>query len=364
MKLSVGYWLPEEGGESCIEVVRDYAEHVGEVYFAWPGQASGRAAVGTRRGYADWSAQAEMETELLDLKRLGVRFNLLFNANCYGGRALSEHLEHEVASIVDHLGEVCGGVESVTTTSLAVANTLKRHYPATKVRASVNMRIGTIPAMEYVGHLFDEYCVQREFNRDPEHLRKLRAWADAHGKTLSLLVNSGCLAHCSGQTFHDNLVAHEQEIDEARNVGGWSPVLCQHVMRDPANHPHLLKATWIRPEDLHCLDGFIDLVKLATRLHDRPRMVVAAYANRRYPGNLLNLLEPSHAAALGGVWIDNTAFPSDWGERTSACGRRCGECEYCQEVWVRVRREGDNTDRVTLVGATDTKSAGCGREAG
>jgi collagenase-like PrtC family protease len=364
VKLSVGYWLPEEGGERCADVVHDYTDQVGEVYFAWPGQSSGRAAVGVRRGYVDWRVQAEVEQELAELRRLGVRLNLLFNANCYGGRALSEHLEHEVTSIMDHLGEVCGGVESVTTTSLAIANTLKRHDPAIKVRASVNMRIGTIPAMEYVAHLFDEYCVQREHNRDPAHLRELRAWADAHGKTLSLLVNSGCLAHCSGQTFHDNLVAHEREIDEARNVGGWSPVLCQHVMRDPANHSHLLRATWIRPEDIHHLDGLIDGVKLATRLHDRPRMVIAAYAKRQYPGNLLNLLEPSHAAALDGVWIDNAVFPDDWWERTSACGRRCGECEYCQEVWVRVRREGDNTDRVTLMGATDTKSAGCGREAG
>jgi len=338
MKFSVGHWVADDGEECCPDVLRDYAEHVSEVYFAWPGQASGRAAVGVRRGYVDWRAQAEMEADLVELKKMGLSLNLLFNANCYGGRALSEHLEHEVASILDHLGELCGGVDSVATTSLAVANTIKRHYPTIRTRASVNMRIGTVAGMEYVAHLFDEYCVQREYNRDPEHLRGLRAWAEANGKTLSLLVNSGCLAHCSGQTFHDNLVAHEQEIDEQRNIGGWSPILCQHVVRDPANHPHLLKATWIRPEELHHLDGLIGLAKLATRLHDRPRMVIAAYARRNYPGNLLDLLEPSHAPALDGIWIDNTAFPEDWWARTTACGRRCETCRYCEDVWQRVRR--------------------------
>lgn len=340
MKLAIGYWLPEAGDERCAAVLRDYAEQIAEVYFAWPGQASGRAALGTRRGYVDWRIQAELEAELLELRRLGLRLNLLFNANCYGGRALSEHVEHEVASIVDHLAEVCGGVDSVTTTSLAVANTLKRHYPTIKTRASVNMRIGTVHAMEYVAHLFDEYCVQRDVNRDLDQLRLLRAWADRHGKGLSILVNSGCLAHCSGQTFHDNLVAHEREIDEARNVTGWSPILCQHVMRDRANWPHLLRATWIRPEDLHHYDGIIHQAKLATRLHDRPRLVIAAYAKRQFHGNLLNLLEPSHARAFAPAWIDNDAFPDDWFAHVSACGRQCAACTWCADVLQKVLRDG------------------------
>ena len=84
-------------------------------------------------------------------------------------------------------------VDSVATTSLAVVNTVKKHYPDIRTRASVNMRIGTVTAMEYVAHLFDEYCVQREYNRDPEHLRELRTWADANGKRLSLLMQQAQL---------------------------------------------------------------------------------------------------------------------------------------------------------------------------
>jgi collagenase-like PrtC family protease len=190
--------------------------------------------------------------------------------------------------------------------------------------------------MDYVAHLFDEYCVQRDFNRNLEHLRELRAWADQNGKTLSMLVNSGCLAHCSGQSFHDNLVAHEKEIDEMRNVPGWSPVLCRKVMSDRRNWPHLLRATWIRPEDLSRYEGIIDHIKLATRMHDHPRMVIAAYAHRKYRGNLLNLLEPSHTEAFKGHWIDNSAFPADWFDHTSRCGRRCQSCDYCEKVLSQV----------------------------
>jgi collagenase-like PrtC family protease len=344
MKFSVGYQLPGEEGERFADIVRDYAQHIAEVYFPWADQPSGRAALNVRRGYVDWKAQQDMETELCEIRRMGIGLNLLFNSNCYGGMALSEHLEHQVASVVEHVAETCGSLDSVTTTSLAVANTLKRHFPKVKVRASVNMRIGTEHAMEYVAHLFDEYCIQRELNRDIAEIRELRRWADGNGKKLSILANSGCLSHCSGQTFHDNLVAHEQEIDETRNTAGWSPILCQHFLKDRRNLVHILRGTWIRPEDMGRYEGIMELVKLATRMHPRPRMVIAAYSNRRYSGNLLDLLEPGHSAAFADLWIDNDAFPPDWFEHSSERSRLHGACPRCDEIFKEVLKESGQED--------------------
>ena len=48
-----------------------------------------------------------------------------------------------------------------------------------KMRASVNMRVGTIQGMQYLAHLFDGYYVQRDHNRDITHLAELKEWADA-----------------------------------------------------------------------------------------------------------------------------------------------------------------------------------------
>ena len=312
MKFAVGYQLPEPGEEPFVEVVRDF------------------------RGYTDWTGQARLEADLRALREMGVKLDLLFNANCYGRHAVSRYLENQVVSVLEHLGERVGGADTVTTTSLAVARTVKRHFPAVAVRASVNIRIGTIPAMSYVVGLFDGFCVQREHNRDLAHLRRLRAWADAHGKRLRMLANSGCLAFCPGQTFHDNLVAHEREIDETANIPGWTPHVCWNLYRDRANWPAVLQATWVRPEDLHHYDGLFDVVKLATRMHASPRLVIAAYAGRRWGGNLLELLEPGFAPAFAPRVLHNQRFPADWFERTSTCGRRCEQCDYCREVLERV----------------------------
>jgi collagenase-like PrtC family protease len=341
MKFAVGYQLADPSEESFVDVVADYRDDIGEVYFPWVGQPSGRAAVGSGRGYTDWSAQARMEQELRALKQFGIKLDLLFNANCYGGGAVSQALENQVISILDYLEDAVGGVEIVTTTSLAVARTVKREFPNVEVRASVNMRLGTWQAMEHVAGLFDSYHVQRDFNRDQAHLRRLKAWADASGKRLIMLANSGCLRFCPGQSFHDNMVAHDAEIDETKNIEGWTPHVCWNRFRDPDNWHSILEATWVRPEDLHHYDGLFNIVKLATRQHSHPRMVIHSYASRRHLGNLLDLFEPCYSPALAPCYIDNSAFPKDWFERSSDCGYDCEKCGYCAEVLKDVLKQGE-----------------------
>lgn len=336
MKFSVGYQLADRDEESFVDVVRDMLPHVAEVYFPWADMPSGRAAMASRRGYTDWTARERQEEDLVALRQMGVGLNLLFNANCYGGQAVSEFLRNKVASVLEHLGERVGGPLSVTTTSPAIAYTIKEHFPEVEVRASVNMRIGTVAGMIHLADVFDGYYVERDYNRDLPHIGRLKAWADGAGKRLFFLANSGCLAFCSNQTFHDNLVAHEQEVDETRNVPGWTPHACWRLLKDRANWPLLLQATWIRPEDLHRYAGLFDTVKLATRMHARPRMVIEAYAAGRYAGNLLDLFEPGFGPALAPYVIDNSRFPADWFDRSAACGRTCERCTYCAEVLEKV----------------------------
>ena len=336
MKFAVGYQLPGEDEEPLVEVIRDYREHIAEVYFPWADMPSGRAPLATLHGYTDWTAQAQLEDDLRAFREMGLKLDLLFNANCYGGRAISQWLENQVRSVFDYLGEAVGGADIATTTSLFVARTIKQHFPDVEVRASVNMRIGTIKGMQYVGDLFDTFQFQRDYNRDLAHLRELKAWADAHDKGLVMLANSGCLYVCSGQIFHDNMVAHEAEIDETANITDWNAHTCWRFFRDPDNWVALLQNTWVRPEDLHHYDDLFPVVKLATRMHARPRMVIDAYAKRRFRGNLLDLMEPGFGPALAPHIIDNERFPEDWFERTSTCDRRCHACDYCAGVLAKV----------------------------
>lgn len=336
MKFAVGFQLYDPGAEPFSEIVSTYRDHISEVFFSWQDTPSGRSSVATRHGYTDWEAQKRMEEELKRIKSMGVKLDLLFNGNCYGQYAISEKLANTVISVVRHLESTVGGVEIITTASPAVAHTVKKNFPEIEVRASVNMRIGTVKGMEYVADLFDSFHVQREFNRDLKHLEMLKKWADGAGKKLILLANSGCFTHCSGQSFHDNLVAHESEICEVNNLKDFTPYICWRALKKRENWSMLLQNTWIRPEDLHHYENLFDTVKLATRMHNLPGMVIDAYVRRTFFGNTLDLFEPGFGQAIAPYIINNAAFPDDWFEKTTSCSKLCHECGYCKSVLEKV----------------------------
>ena len=336
MKFAVGFQLYDVGEEPFSHIVDTYKEHISEVFFAWQDTPSGRSAVATRHGFTDWSAQSRMEEELRAIKAMGIKLDLLFNGNCYGEYALSEKLANSVISVIRHLQNTVGGVEIVTTASPAIAHTVKKHFPNVEVRASVNMKIGTVKGMEYVAHLFDSFHVQREYNRNLPHLKMLKEWADANGKKLILLANSGCFAHCSGQTFHDNMVAHESQICEVQNLKDFMPYVCWGALKKRENWHMLLQNTWIRPEDIHHYEELFDTVKLATRMHSLPGMVIDAYVRRSFFGNTLDLFEPGFSKAIAPYVINNDAFPKDWFTQTSECDKMCHRCGYCKKVFDQV----------------------------
>jgi hypothetical protein len=136
---------------------------------------------------------------------------------------------------------------------------------------------------------------------------------------------------CSGQIFHDNMVAHEAEIAKQKNIK-LLPYACWNYLRDEKNRASVLQNTWILPEDIDRYEGLVDTVKLATRAHALPGMVIDAYARRRYLGNLLDLFEPGFSPAFAPYVIDRARLPRDFWEKTTACGGRCESCSYCRTV--------------------------------
>lgn len=329
--LAAGYQHFSDGAPFAEIALRHHA--VKEVYFPWVDEPSGRP----RLGYEEEDDVEELEAALMrDLTRLrssGIRLDLLLNANCYGEQAMSRTLEHRVIGIVDTLASWDCRPETVTTASPFVARTVKASFPDIEVRASVNMRLTTLQAFMYLAPLFDSYYIGRDIQRNLDTVRRFSDWCHSNGKKLCILANSGCLRNCPWQTFHDNLIAHSDAAMKADNVKGWCPHLCWTLYKDPKNFPEILKATWVRPEDLHMYDGLVDVVKLATRQHANPDMVIGAYERGSFDGNLLDLFEPGFSPAFYPYFIDNTAFPADWFERSSACVRECMACGYCESVY-------------------------------
>ena len=335
IKFSVGYQLIEEG-KVFPDIVKNFKESIDEVYFAWLNLPSGRGPIAYRTGYINWEAQEQMEYELKEIKKSGIKLNLLLNASCWGGLSLSKSLANTVLSIIDNLGQKTG-IDSITVFSPAIARTIKKNFHEMEIRASVNMRIGTITAMEQLSELFDGFVMQKECNRNFEKIKELKQWCEKNGKKLSMLANSGCINHCAVQLFHDNVIAHETEVLTKNNIADDIPGSCWSYYGKKENWKNLLiNHSWIRPEDIHFYQDCFANIKLATRISPFFEKIIQAYCNEKFDGNLLDILEPSHSNLIFPHIIDNSKFPEEWFQTLSHCNKDCTNCSFCQQVFQKV----------------------------
>ncbi len=334
MKYSIGYQLPEEH-DSVAEICRDYDKSISSVYFSWADEKSGRLQLCSSNGAELELVKQTQLQELKEIKEMGKRLTLLLNANCYGEEAVSKAFCERILSVCDFLKSQLD-LDNITTTSPFLAEMIKTHFKDDiQVIASVNMRIGTVKAMEQLSSCFDGFYMAKECNRDFEKIDLLHKWCKEHGKKLAMLANSGCMPYCGFQTFHDNLVAHQSVADRLSSDWKGMPSPCHRYLRSMEamdGLAYFVQGTWVRPEDISVYEPYFDEVKIATRMHANMRMVVGAYARGRYMGNLLDLTEPSYSHDFKGYVLDGSALPEDFFKMVTACKKECQSCGYCKEV--------------------------------
>ena len=245
MKFAAGFQYRNQG-ELFSDMLPDYRPQLAEVYFSYPGFASGRP----ERSTCLPDALEQIEYELHKIRTMGIKLDLLINGNCYGPGAVSERFYREIAQLMERLNSVSLMPEIVTTTSPFAAHSLRKLAPDIEIRASVNMRIDSTTALDYLLEKFDSFYLRRDLQRDLDTVKHFAKWSEKHGKKMCLLANSGCLRNCPYQTFHDNLVAHDAELREMRNCRDFIPHLCWERYSQGGNLEDFLRSSWIRPEDV------------------------------------------------------------------------------------------------------------------
>ena len=331
MKYMIGYQLQESG--ALMREILNRREQVYEVYFAWGSMASGRGETVFHSTLMPHEAQMRQFLDLKQLAENGIGLNLLLNANCYGRDSLSRSFLSQTGDLIDYLRAELG-LASVTTTSPVLAHFIRENFEGLEIRASVNMEIGTVEGMEYLADDFDGFYYRRELNRNLPQVAKLKSWCDSHEKRLYMLANSGCLNYCSARQFHDNLVAHEREIGQMDN-GAVFKTACGKFVKQPENRKKILRyLNCVRPEEMALFEPYVTAAKLATRVSPRPENTVRAYLNGSYGGNLLELLEPSHAGAFYPTIVDNSKLPADFSRHTAYCDKNCDTCVYCDRALI------------------------------
>lgn len=331
MDFSLGYRFFDDGSDTIYQIVKDFKGKISDVYFAFGSEASGRHALCEASDTDSLHYQIE---ELSEISKLNCSLTLLFNASCYGKDAMSTALEKRVTGCIETLSKNMK-ISKVTTTSVFVASIVKKYFPHIKTCASVNMRIGSIKAFSQLEEYFDAFYMQREFNRDFNKIKELSSWCSAHGKQLDLLANSGCLHSCAYQSYHDNLVSHESEIDYSSLSKLAISAPCHKYLSKMDIYDAaavFLSNTWILPSELYRYEKYFSSAKLATRLHTNPRAVANAYVNREKYVDIFSLTEPNYNDIFGGYIFDSSKLCDNWFDFLLNCDKNCHACGRCKEI--------------------------------
>lgn len=276
----------------------------------------------------------------------GQEFWYCLNVSCLGNREFTADGQRWLVERLGWLSDTA--FDGVVLSNPYLIAFAKRRFPGLPVAVSTANAIDSVDkALHFESQGADVLYLPEYVNRNLPLLRQLRKRVRAR---LVLLANVGCLMHCPIRQYHINLVSHSNESLEVGAYVDYPLLWCtKEKVADPAR---MLKAPWIRPEDLSLYEEIgIDEFKLAGREMDRPwvERVTRAFAARRWDGDLNDLiLGFDHLEPFGEmpVRVPNRSLDGfvDFFRKKHDCREGCRDCRYCDD-W-----------------ATDVAAPGAGRE--
>lgn len=360
-----------------LEPLQAETGRIHEVYGSLPRSVVGSARP-TRRlvEHAGTATFADVRRFTERAHRSGIEVNYVLNASTLNHREYTRSGRDE---ILRYVGEVAdSGVDRVTITVPYLIELVRSEFPELPVSVSVICEVDSAHMLR----LFEQYGVERVFlaeecNRDMELLEHLSDTATAG---LGLLLNNGCLRYCHMRAYHFLLASQASQSDKPADRYVDYPLLKCSAER-ARNPVEILRAPWIRPEDLPFYEERfgIRVFKIVGRQLPLESIlrIAAAYARLGYEGNFLDLLSTpqaanfarhpttAEAAAARGaeryvppeLHIDNARL----GKLTRAifarggCGplRDCESCGLCDELLDHVMTVDHERERLAHARALD-----------
>jgi len=224
-----------------------------------------------------------------EARKRGFHFNYLLNGACQDNLEMTREGNRNLFDHIEWVAQT--GTDMVTVTLPILLVWIKRHFPDFKVVVSSWARVANVKRAKYWEDLgADGIILAESATRDFASLRSMRR---ALRCKLEVIANPSCLYLCYLDTNHINMMSHSAQGGHIS--GGFVLDHCQvYCQRMKLGRPdELIKARWIRPEDVGDYNEIgIDSLKLLERFRNTETLmqVVRAYEQRRFDGNLVELL--------------------------------------------------------------------------
>jgi collagenase-like PrtC family protease len=318
-KLSVPYVDEKNYLDRLFE---DSSKKIGEVYLGLPSKyaASGRAIY-----YKD----VDYRTIVEKCHDNGAKVNVLLNSSCDG---LEPYTGEGLNNLIIILQRVISfGIDVVTVANPIYIPKIKDNFDV-EIKASIISRVNSVQGAILFERLgADAINLDRDINRDLALIKEIK---EATSCEISILVNEGCLFHCPFKHFHDNMIGHLSRIPPTQRTHlEVNPFAGFCTLIKEKDVSQILKSPWVRPEDVHNYEKFVDGFKIAGRELPAENVlkIVEAYRKRRYDGNLMDLLN----AKTPNVFIPNRSLCGFF-ERVTSCDKNCSQCDYCEILAKRI----------------------------
>lgn len=217
-------------------------------------------------------------------------FNYILNSTCLNNLECTKLGQKKIYSFLDWLASI--KVDAVTISLPFLLRLIKKEYSQFKVVISIQAGVNSIQGAKRLEDLGADritlLCtdVNRNFKLLREFSRNIKC-------ELQLIANNNCLFKCPFYMYHSVTNAHASQntYNNKNFVIDFCFVNCQFQrFKYPFN---FISSPWIRPEDVHYYEEIgIDRLKLVDRAMktEAISLIVDAYTNRYYDGNLLDLL--------------------------------------------------------------------------
>lgn len=309
--------------ETTEEIIGKYKARIEEVYFAIDSNIATTSKKKPERISID-----EARKLIKILVRNRIKSNILING-AYQGNRDPERMKGFIRSI--------GGVDGITVADLYLLEVFKGF--GSKMHIS---RLAQLNSAEKIRRILTRYPdltinVNNDLNRDLGTLKKIYSLKEYFPNFMvKLMVNEGCLFHCTGRTRHSWLFC----LSKAEKKYMGNMFSCSYQVSPDRIDKEMIKSPFIRPEDLSFYEKntTVDIFKIAGRhLPGKSLLtVIDAYMKASYKGSLLELimkLGPIRNFSRRYLFdIDNKKFPEDFVSKVTICDKFCAGCNYCGDV--------------------------------
>ncbi len=270
----------------------------------------------------------KIRNKVIFANKEGWNFNYIFDPTCLGNVEFIREYHNKILNHLKIIQEM--GVNYITLSIPYIVEIVLKKFPNITPILSMKTDFDCIQRIQFYEKMgVREFILPADANRNFNLLEKLRKFRS----NFHIVLNHTCIYGCPYERSHLNSLSHIHNENEQDKVENWFDK-CQNFY----NHPEeLIKSRWIRPEDI---DYYLELGFKDFHLEGNYNeiiwlnKIVQSYINKKFYGNLLELLDPVLAQKQK-ICIDNRKFPQDFLQKFGFINCRltdCSLCSYCNQI--------------------------------